>query len=95
MRRTGLTHRQEEVFELVLLGKSRPEIADALGVSANCVNIFINRIAKEMGLSVGIGHRVTTPLVLLAVREGWLRQGPGRTLEVSFPALRSEVAHAA
>jgi len=95
MRRTGLTHRQEEVFELVLLGKSRPEIADALGVSGNCVNIFINRIAKEMGVSAGTGHRVTTPLVLMAIREGWLRQGPGRTLVVEFPPLRAEVARAA
>lgn len=46
-----LTHRQLEVFRLLAQGKSNPEIARELGVSAHTVRIHISAILRVLGVS--------------------------------------------
>ena len=46
-----LTQRQKEVFELLAKGKSNPEIARDLGVSAHTVRIHISAILRALGVS--------------------------------------------
>ena len=46
-----LTQRQREVFELLAKGKSNPEIARDLGVSAHTVRIHISAILRALGVS--------------------------------------------
>ena len=47
----ALTQRQKEVFELLAQGKSNPEIARELGVSAHTVRIHISAILRALGVS--------------------------------------------
>ena len=47
----ALTRRQKEVFELLAQGKSNPEIARELGVSAHTVRIHISAILRALGVS--------------------------------------------
>ena len=46
-----LTQRQREVFALLAQGKSNPEIAKELGVSAHTVRIHISAILRALGVS--------------------------------------------
>ena len=46
-----LTQRQREVFGLLAQGKSNPEIARELGVSAHTVRIHISAILRALGVS--------------------------------------------
>lgn len=46
-----LTQRQREVFALLAQGKSNPEIARELGVSAHTVRIHISAILRALGVS--------------------------------------------
>lgn len=63
-----LTQRQREVFELLAKGKSNPEIARDLGVSAHTVRIHISAILRALGVSnrtqaavLAAGHTVHEP----------------------------------
>ena len=60
-----LTQRQREVFELLAQGKSNPEIARDLGVSAHTVRIHISAILRALGVS-----NRTQAAVLAASRNG-------------------------
>ena len=63
-----LTQRQREVFDLLAQGKSNPEIARELGVSAHTVRIHISAILRALGVSnrtqaavLAAGHAVQGP----------------------------------
>lgn len=47
----SLTQRQREVFQLLAQGKSNPEIARELGVSAHTVRIHISAILRVLGVT--------------------------------------------
>jgi DNA-binding NarL/FixJ family response regulator len=95
MRRTGLTPHQDDVLALLLLGKTKPEIAAVLGIAPVTVDSHIARISRTlMGDNRGVGRKVTADLLRLAVREGWLVARPDRTLRVTF-SWGEELAHAA
>ncbi|MCG8358939.1 MAG: response regulator transcription factor [Kiloniellales bacterium] len=75
-----LTQRQREVFELLAQGKSNPEIARELGVSAHTVRIHISAILRALGVSnrtqaavLAAGHAVQDPSSLAEVADEGMR----------------------
>jgi DNA-binding NarL/FixJ family response regulator len=96
MRLPGLSTALLRVLRLVLLGHRRGEIAFILGVCEATVNTSMFRLRRQLGVVRKTpGGGAGPDLILLAVREGWLVQGPGRTLVVTFPVDEEEAANAA
>jgi DNA-binding NarL/FixJ family response regulator len=85
MRPPGLPPKRTRVLARILLGKSPREIADEMGVGLSTVKHHIQLINKDLGIKGTRGHFTTRSLFALAVREGWLVQGPKRTLRLTFP----------
>lgn len=54
-RLTMLTGREEEVLELISLGKTNSEIGDILGISANTVTGYVSQILLKLGVTNRIG----------------------------------------
>jgi DNA-binding NarL/FixJ family response regulator len=63
-RNGGLTHRELEVLQMIVDGKSNKEIASALGLSANTVAVHRANIMNTLGI-----HK-TAELVVYAIRAG-------------------------
>ncbi len=75
-----LTQRQREVFDLLAQGKSNPEIARELGVSAHTVRIHISAILRALGVSnrtqaavLAAGHAVQEPSTLVETADDGAR----------------------
>ena len=75
-----LTQRQREVFDLLAQGKSNPEIARELGVSAHTVRIHISAILRALGVSnrtqaavLAAGHAVQEPSSLVETADDGAR----------------------
>lgn len=49
-KRHGLTGREQEILELLLIGRSRPRIAESLCVSENTINSHIQHIYRKVGV---------------------------------------------
>jgi len=63
-RNSGLTHRELEVLQMIVDGKSNKEIASALELSANTVAVHRANIMNTLGI-----HK-TAELVVYAIRSG-------------------------
>ena len=63
-RKSGLTHRELEVLQMIVDGKSNKEIASALELSANTVAVHRANIMNTLGI-----HK-TAELVVYAIRSG-------------------------
>lgn len=59
-----LTSREREILQMIVEGKSNPEIADILGLAANSVTIYRSRLMKKLGT------KDIVSLVKLAVQYG-------------------------
>jgi len=62
--RNGLTHRELEVLQMIVDGKSNKEIATALDLSANTIAVHRANIMNTLGI-----HK-TAELVVYAIRSG-------------------------
>lgn len=62
-----LTAREMEVFRLVGVGKSNPDIADQLFISEHTVKVHVSRILEKLGLSS------RTEAMRLAIRVGLVK----------------------
>lgn len=51
----SLSHREYQVFELIVTGKGVKDIADALGLSATTVSTYRSRILDKLGVSNDVG----------------------------------------
>ena len=63
-----LTQREQEILEYAVLGYSRAEIADELGLSINTVRTHLQHVLRKLGV------RTTLGAVTLVLRE---RAGSG------------------
>ncbi len=66
-----LTAREMDVLQLLSEGLSNKEIAAALHLSPRTVNFHLDNIYSKLG----VGSR--TEAVIYALRQGWVRHGPG------------------
>ena len=65
MKKSILTQREQEVFELLVLNKSTKEIAQFLGISEKTVRNHISNVIQKLG----VNGRASAVIELLKLKE--------------------------